>query len=108
MAASLDMPYPSQFKIHDGLLSRGTHWKLSTAGITDRNWKQAYIYIMLTLICKKFLWHLPDIYFCFWHIFFLSQTVIIQRTAQEGDAISLTPLYHFHLLHRPLNINAER
>ena len=30
-------------------------------------------------------------------ISFFSQTFTIHRTAGEGEAISLTPLYHFHL-----------
>ena len=39
------------------------------------------------------------------HMGFLSQTFTIQRTAGEGGAISLTPLYRFHPLHRHLDIS---
>ena len=33
-------------------------------------------------------------------IYFFSQTLTIHRTAGEGEAVFLIPLYHFHLLHR--------
>ena len=36
---------------------------------------------------------------------FLSQTFTIHRTAGEGEAISLAPLYHFHLIHWQLYIS---
>ena len=42
--------------------------------------------------------------------YFFSIWVFFHKDSQftgqqgEGEAISLTPLYHFHLLHRPLNI----
>ena len=39
----------------------------------------------------------------FFYLGFLSETFIGQKG--KGDAISLTPLYHFHLLHRHLEVN---
>ena len=36
---------------------------------------------------------------------FLSLTFTIHRTAGKGEGISLTPLYHFHPLHRHLDIS---
>ena len=38
-------------------------------------------------------------------IYFLSQTFTNHRTAGEGEGISLTPHYHFHPLHRHLDIS---
>ena len=35
---------------------------------------------------------------------FLSQTIMIHTTAEKEEAIYLTPFYHFHPLHRHLNI----
>ena len=35
---------------------------------------------------------------------FLSQTIMIHMTAEKEEAIYLTPFYHFHPLHRHLNI----
>ena len=52
----------------------------------------------LTYLCSK-IWD-----FSFFYLGFLSRTFTIHRTAGEGEAISLTPLYHFHLLHRHLVI----
>ena len=39
-------------------------------------------------------------FFFFSYLGFLSWTFTIHRTAGEGRAISLTHLFHFHLLHR--------
>ena len=36
---------------------------------------------------------------------FLSRTITIHRTAGEGEAISLNPLYHFQPLHRHFDIS---
>ena len=41
----------------------------------------------------------------FFNLGFLSQTFTIHRTVREGEAISLTPLYHFHPLRRHLDIS---
>ena len=41
----------------------------------------------------------------FFKICFFSQTLTIHRTVGEGEAVFLIPLYHFHLLHRYLDIN---
>ena len=35
---------------------------------------------------------------------FFSQVFTIHGTTEEGEAISLTPLYHFHPLHRQLTL----
>ena len=48
-----------------------------------------------TFYCKKF---------CL-YVFFLLQTFTIHRTAGEGRGCFLTPLYHFHPLHRHSDIN---
>ena len=41
----------------------------------------------------------------FFYVNFLSRTFTNHRTAGEGEGISLTPHYHFHPLHRHLDIN---
>ena len=43
--------------------------------------------------------------FFFFYPGFLSQTFINHRTARKGEDISLTPHYHFHPLHRHLDIS---
>ena len=45
------------------------------------------------------------IHLLFFSLGFLPQTFIIHRTAGEGEAISITPLYNFHPLHRYLDIS---
>ena len=40
----------------------------------------------------------------FIYLGFLSQTITIHRTTKTGEAIYLTPFYHFHPLHRHLDI----
>ena len=43
---------------------------------------------------------------CFFYLGFLSPALAIHRTVGEGGgATSLTHLYHFHLLHRHLDIS---
>ena len=41
----------------------------------------------------------------FFYVSFLSRTFTNHRTAGEGKGISLTPHYHFHPLHRHLDIS---
>ena len=41
----------------------------------------------------------------FFYLGFLSRTFTIHGTAGEGEGIYLTPLYHFHPLHRHLDIS---
>ena len=41
----------------------------------------------------------------FFYLSLLSRTFTIHRTAGNGEGISLTPLYHFHPLHRHLDIS---
>ena len=41
----------------------------------------------------------------FFYLGFLSRTFTNHRTAGEGEGISLTPHYHFHPLHRHLDIS---
>ena len=41
----------------------------------------------------------------FFYLSFLLQTFTNHRTAGEGEGISLTPHYHFHPLHRHLDIS---
>ena len=41
----------------------------------------------------------------FFYLGFLSRKFTIHRTAGEGESIYLAPLYHFHLLHRHLDIS---
>ena len=41
----------------------------------------------------------------FFYVSFLLQTFTNHRTAGEGEGISLTPHYHFHPLHRHLDIS---
>ena len=43
--------------------------------------------------------------FFFFYLGFLSRTFTNHRTAGEGEGISLTPHYHFHPLHRHLDIS---
>ena len=45
--------------------------------------------------------------FIFFYLGFLSRTSTNHRTAGEIGAISLTTHYHFHSLHRHLNISRE-
>ena len=45
------------------------------------------------------------VFLFFFYLGFLSQTFTIHETAGEGEGIYLTPLYHFHLLHRHLDIS---
>ena len=47
----------------------------------------------------------PHIYIFFFYLGFLSRTFTIHGTAGEGGGYLLTPLYHFHLLHRHLDIS---
>ena len=47
----------------------------------------------------------PNMVGLFFKICFFSQTLTIHRTAGEGEAVFLIPLYHFHLLHRYLDIS---
>ena len=44
-------------------------------------------------------------FFFFSYLVFLSRTFMIHRTAGKGEAISLSPLYHFHQPHRHLDIS---
>ena len=44
-------------------------------------------------------------FFFFSYLGFLSRTFMIHRTAGKGEAISLSPLYHFHSPHRHLDIS---
>ena len=41
----------------------------------------------------------------FFYLGFLSETFTNHRTAGEGEGISLTPHYHFHPIHRHLEIS---
>ena len=41
----------------------------------------------------------------FFYLGFLSDTLTIQRIEGKLEAIYLTPLYHFHLLHRYVDIS---
>ena len=41
----------------------------------------------------------------FFYLAFLSRKLTIYRTADEGEAISVYPFYHFHLLRRHLDIS---
>ena len=43
--------------------------------------------------------------FFFFYLSFLSWTIMIPRSTGEVPATSLTPLYHFHILHRHLGIS---
>ena len=54
---------------------------------------------------KQFSELFPRILFFFFYFGFLSHTFTIHRTAGEGEAISLTPLYYFHPLHRNVGIS---
>ena len=58
---------------------------------------------------QKFLLYLLLNYshhcFFFFCLGFFSRTLTIHRTAGEGEAFCLTPLYHFHLLQRHLDIS---
>ena len=42
---------------------------------------------------------------CFFYLGFISPAFTIHRTVGEGDATSLTHLYHFDLLHRNLDVS---
>ena len=50
-------------------------------------------------------WYLIFFFFFFFYLGFLSRTFTIRGTAREGEGIYLTPLYHFHPLHRHLDIS---
>ena len=43
--------------------------------------------------------------YLFFYLGFLAQAFMIHRTAGVREAISLTPIYHVHLLHRHLDIS---
>ena len=45
------------------------------------------------------------VYIFFFYLGFLSRTFTNHRTAGKGEGISLTPHYHFHPLHRRLDIS---
>ena len=45
------------------------------------------------------------LYIYFFYLGFCSRTFTNHRTAGEGEGISLTPHYHFHPLHRHLDIS---
>ena len=45
------------------------------------------------------------IYFPFSNLCFPLQTLTIHSIIGKGEAVSLTPLYHFHPLHRHLDIS---
>ena len=49
----------------------------------------------------QFVW----LHIFFFYLGFLSRTFTNHRTAGEGEGISLTPHYHFHPLHRHLDIS---
>ena len=49
----------------------------------------------------QFVW----LHIFFFYLGFLSRTFTNHRTAGEGEGISLTPHYHFHPLHRQLDIS---
>ena len=51
------------------------------------------------------LWPNLFIVFFFFYLGFLTRTFTIHRHQGKGEAISLSPLYHFHPLHRHLDIN---
>ena len=52
----------------------------------------------------QYKWKSVQVQCHFYRVFF-SETFTIHRTAGEGEAISLTPLYHCHPLHRHLDIS---
>ena len=62
-------------------------------------WSSTKIKICMTCVnrAKSFVF--------FFNLGFLSRTFKIHRAAGEGEAISLSPLYHFHPLHRHFNIS---
>ena len=55
-------------------------------------------------LISKYVLSRSNTYF-FFYLVFLSQPFTNHRTAGEGEDISLTPHYHFHLLHRHLNVS---
>ena len=68
--------------------------------IFEKSLHRRFTYLTLKLPFKL-------VYYCvifFFYLSFLSQTFTIHRTAGEGEGICLTPLYHFHPLHRHLDI----
>ena len=55
---------------------------------------------------NKGLQHIYFLTFFFsFYLGFLSRTFTIHRQQGQGEAISLSPLYHFHPLHRHLDIS---
>ena len=54
------------------------------------------------LVLREFFTYI--FFVCFFYLGFLSQPLTNHKTAGEGG-ISLTPHYHFHPLHRHLDIN---
>ena len=46
-----------------------------------------------------------DFRFFFFYLSFLLRTIMIHRSTREVAATSLTPVYHFHMLHRHLGIS---
>ena len=61
--------------------------------------------VIIHALHMKWLRQFSGNYFFFFYLGFLSRTFMIHRIAGEGEAISLTPLYHLHLLHRHLDIS---
>ena len=59
----------------------------------------------MTRVGKFWLFVCQLYYELFFYLDFLSRTFTILRAAREGEAISLTPFYHFQSLHRHLDIN---
>ena len=57
----------------------------------------------LLYLCPCWIIHtIASFFFC---LGFFSRTLTIHRKAGEGEAFCLTPLYHFHLLQRHLDIS---
>ena len=62
-----------------------------------KTYSRTYLYLFVCLFVFVFLF--------FFYVGFLSRTFTNHRTAGEGEGISLTPHYHFHRLHRHLDIS---
>ena len=82
-----------------------------TICVLDKQFKQtfcsfiSFIYLFQSLTDFSETFCSPLIYFLFIYLGLLSGPFTNHRTAGEEEGISLTPHYHFHPLHRHLDIS---
>ena len=87
--------------IHD---DKGFFLAHSIISDNSKNWLRLCLSFSQSLAHVSSSHHLLCFFF---YLGFLSRTLTIHSTAGEGEAISLTPLYHFQPLHRHLDVSQE-